>query len=272
MTPLLPKKQKSEQGIALKTKNRVLIKETLSKKTISRDRFDKHGRPRRVEGSLEGHVREPWGTWAGESKIRAEIFAALDDNTIPPPQLSNENLIINELIREYLMYNNYRQTLSVFLPETGQPEEAKAQLNRAFLAKELQVPENSSSERVPLLYGMLSKYQGAANVRANRIERKSPVDLGDSNGEMLGNFPSAAPSQHRGPSPVAEVSENSSVSQNIMGNGLQPTPLSSRIRSKRIDTGSPCGRCMEIKFPTNISKISLNTKYVPTNYIAEYYW
>ena len=81
-----------------------------------------------------------------KAKIRAEIFAALDDNTLPPPKLSNENLIINELIREYLMYNNYRQTLSVFLPETGQPDEAKAQLNRSFLAKELQVPENPSSD------------------------------------------------------------------------------------------------------------------------------
>ena len=59
-----------------------------------------------------------------KARIRAEIFAALDDNSLPPPKLSNENLIINELIREYLEYNNYRQSLSVFLPETGQPQEA----------------------------------------------------------------------------------------------------------------------------------------------------
>ncbi len=32
------------------------------------------------------------------------------------PQLSNENLLINELIREYLVYNNYRASASVFLP------------------------------------------------------------------------------------------------------------------------------------------------------------
>ncbi len=158
-----------------------------------------------------------------KAKIRAEIFAALDDNTLPPPKLSNENLIINELIREYLMYNNYRQTLSVFLPETGQPDEAKAQLNRSFLAKELQVPENPSSERVPLLYGMLSKYQGAAKLRANKIERKSPVDLGNGNGEIRALSPSAAPSHRNSPSPVAEVSEN--ASQNLMGSGLQPTPF-----------------------------------------------
>lgn len=35
------------------------------------------------------------------------------------PQLSNENLLINELIREYLVYNNYRASASVFLPGRG---------------------------------------------------------------------------------------------------------------------------------------------------------
>ena len=32
------------------------------------------------------------------------------------PPVSNENLVINELIREYLIFNGYRETLSVFLP------------------------------------------------------------------------------------------------------------------------------------------------------------
>jgi hypothetical protein len=35
---------------------------------------------------------------------------------VPKPKLSNENLIINELIREYFEYNGYRHALSVFLP------------------------------------------------------------------------------------------------------------------------------------------------------------
>jgi hypothetical protein len=32
------------------------------------------------------------------------------------PEPCNKNLIINELIREYLIFNGYRDTLSVFLP------------------------------------------------------------------------------------------------------------------------------------------------------------
>lgn len=31
-----------------------------------------------------------------------------------PPPVTAENLVINELIREYLAFNNYRHTLSIF--------------------------------------------------------------------------------------------------------------------------------------------------------------
>ncbi|KAF1334834.1 Lish domain-containing protein fopnl, partial [Globisporangium splendens] len=78
-----------------------------------------------------------------KARIRAEIFAALDDQDVPKPKLSNENLIINELVREYLEYNGYRHALSVFLPESGQPTEKP--FHRGFLAAEL----NSASK----LYG-----------------------------------------------------------------------------------------------------------------------
>lgn len=48
-----------------------------------------------------------------KARIRAEVFSALDDQREPRPQLSHENLLINELIREYLEYNRYRYTASV---------------------------------------------------------------------------------------------------------------------------------------------------------------
>ena len=53
------------------------------------------------------------------AKIRAEIFSTLNDQPSEKPQLSNENIIINELIREYLEFNNCQHSLSVFVPETG---------------------------------------------------------------------------------------------------------------------------------------------------------
>eukprot|EP00943_MAST-04B_sp_MAST-4B-sp1_P007477 g7477.t1 len=157
-----------------------------------------------------------------KARIRAEIFAALDDNNLPPPKLSNENLIINELIREYLEYNNYRQSLSVFLPETGQPAEAAQELKRSFLAKQLQVNENSNSERVPLLYGLLSKYNKKSNVESAR----NVID------KQLNNSASITEIKHVNKTPgnasigknrALPINENVlSTNENILASGSQP--------------------------------------------------
>lgn len=47
------------------------------------------------------------------ARIRAEVFSALDDQREARPPLSHENLLINELVREYLEFNSYRYTASV---------------------------------------------------------------------------------------------------------------------------------------------------------------
>ena len=53
--------------------------------------------------------------------LRAEVSNALEDRSgaTKRPELSDENLIINELIREYLVFNRYRSTLSVLLPRAA---------------------------------------------------------------------------------------------------------------------------------------------------------
>ncbi|NXA61444.1 FOPNL protein, partial [Mohoua ochrocephala] len=90
-----------------------------------------------------------------KARIRAEVFNALDDQSEPRPTLSRENLLINELIREYLEYNKYKYTASVLMAESGQPE---VPLDRQFLAKELNIVEDASGKSVPLLYGILSHF------------------------------------------------------------------------------------------------------------------
>ncbi|KAM4892130.1 centrosomal protein 20 isoform 3-T3 [Sylvia borin] len=52
-----------------------------------------------------------------KARIRAEVFNALDDQSERRPTLSRENLLINELIREYLEYNKYKYTASVLTAE-----------------------------------------------------------------------------------------------------------------------------------------------------------
>eukprot|EP00041_Stephanoeca_diplocostata_P008745 m.129300 g.129300 ORF g.129300 m.129300 type:complete len:122 (-) comp17458_c0_seq6:1100-1465(-) len=88
------------------------------------------------------------------ARVRAEVYLALNDESERPPQLSRENLLINELIREYLEYNKYKYTASVFAPETGL---SGPPLERAFLADELNLHDEGNAAKVPLLYGILGQ-------------------------------------------------------------------------------------------------------------------
>ncbi|XP_061889605.1 lisH domain-containing protein FOPNL [Entelurus aequoreus] len=97
-----------------------------------------------------------------KARIQAEVFGALDDQREQRPPLSHENLLINELIREYLEFNKYRYTASVLTSESGQPQ---VPLDRQFLASELGVAEDMSSKSVPLLYGLVSHFRNSGDDR-----------------------------------------------------------------------------------------------------------
>ncbi|XP_005350417.1 lisH domain-containing protein FOPNL isoform X1 [Microtus ochrogaster] len=90
-----------------------------------------------------------------KARIRAEVFSALDDDHEPRPSLSHENLLINELIREYLEFNKYKYTASVLIAESGQPV---VPLDRQFLIRELNAFEESKDDSIPLLYGILAHF------------------------------------------------------------------------------------------------------------------
>ncbi|KAJ6655945.1 hypothetical protein lerEdw1_004530 [Lerista edwardsae] len=80
-----------------------------------------------------------------KARIRAEVFNAMDDQSEPRPALSHENLLINELIREYLEFNRYKYASSVLTAEAGQPE---IPLDRDFLVNELNIVEDPNSRSV----------------------------------------------------------------------------------------------------------------------------
>jgi len=99
-----------------------------------------------------------------KSRIRSEIYHCLESNQSNPQTASidasapEENVIINELIREYLAFNGYTNTLSVFVPEARQSQ--KPQLERVFLQSELgldTLDPASASASLPLLYSAVSK-------------------------------------------------------------------------------------------------------------------
>ena len=83
------------------------------------------------------------------SKMRSEIFNTLNNQPKKVTQLSNQNLIINELIREYLVFNNYNYTNNVLIPEANQPSKP---LERDFLSSQLNIVEDQESKQLPLLY------------------------------------------------------------------------------------------------------------------------
>ena len=96
---------------------------------------------------------ESKGTLNGiRARIRAEIFNTLNDRPGETQKLSQENMIINELIREYLEFNGMNYSLSVFLPEAGQPEQKP--FNRDFITRKLKIVEDESSREIPLLYSL----------------------------------------------------------------------------------------------------------------------
>jgi lisH domain-containing protein FOPNL len=51
--------------------------------------------------------------------MRAEIYRTLDDETLERPPVTGQQLIINEMIREYFEFIGYKHALSVFMQGTN---------------------------------------------------------------------------------------------------------------------------------------------------------
>lgn len=90
-----------------------------------------------------------------KARLRAEIFHALEHSvSTAKPQVPPDNEIINDLIREYLSFNGYHQTLSVFKPETG--EVNSSNLGRKFMHHEFDVAVKAKGG-VPYIYKILER-------------------------------------------------------------------------------------------------------------------
>lgn len=105
-----------------------------------------------------------------QARLRSEIFRCIDDRSLPPPKLTNENLMINELIREYLEWNGYRHTSSVLLQETGQPSQGA--MSRDVMDHELNLPPaGAAAAQLPLLYRLVE----CRKARAGPDDVRPPV-------------------------------------------------------------------------------------------------
>ncbi|XP_064477662.1 centrosomal protein 20-like [Ornithodoros turicata] len=87
--------------------------------------------------------------------LRAEIYKVLEDGPRDRPDLPHVNVLINELILEYLNYNGYRHTASVLESESGHT--SWTPVNRPVLEAQLGIAP--STTKLPLLYTMVSNLQ-----------------------------------------------------------------------------------------------------------------
>ena len=103
-----------------------------------------------------------------KAEMRQEIYNILDNDNDneQKPNLTKENFIINELIKEYFDYNDYNYSSKVFQSETGQ---IKNELKRDDLAKELNIIEGENNKNKPLLYSI---FFGLKNHNDNLIPLK----------------------------------------------------------------------------------------------------
>jgi lisH domain-containing protein FOPNL len=108
-----------------------------------------------------------------KAHMRQEIFNILDnDNDINQrPKLTRENIIINELIKEYFIFNGYNFSSKVLQSEVGQ---SNSNFNRNNIIKELNIIENENNKNKPLLYTILS---GLKNKDDNLIPIKIDNDI-----------------------------------------------------------------------------------------------
>ena len=98
-----------------------------------------------------------------KANMRQEIYNILDkDNDInQKPKLTRENMLINELIKEYFIFNGYKFSANVLQSEVGQ---TNSDLNRNNIIKELNIIENKNNKNKPILYTILSGLQNKNDI------------------------------------------------------------------------------------------------------------
>lgn len=90
--------------------------------------------------------------------MRAAVMSVL--NRTPsdksPPQIPEETRFLNDLIREYLIWNGYLYADQILLAETGQSSEKPS---REYLAAKLGVVDDAKTVKIPLLYYVVCAFK-----------------------------------------------------------------------------------------------------------------
>ncbi|CAH0703021.1 unnamed protein product [Spodoptera exigua] len=111
------------------------------------------------------------------NKINAEVRAQVTEllqrqqtagAETTPPTPSEEVLLVNELVREYLEWNGYLYTASVLVSEAAMPKDKKS---RTELCTEVGVRDDEKSSALPLLSNIVAAYTERIKRKINKIKR-----------------------------------------------------------------------------------------------------
>ena len=116
-----------------------------------------------LKDALRTSLEQTGSLQEAKARLRADVFAALNGEggvvgaNAQTVQASPHNMVLNELIAEYLAYNGYYHTLSVFVPETGSPSD---RIPPEVLRSQLKLPSpHPEASSLPILYQTLALMQ-----------------------------------------------------------------------------------------------------------------
>ncbi|XP_044758638.1 uncharacterized protein LOC123316562 [Coccinella septempunctata] len=93
-----------------------------------------------------------------KAELRAAVMSILNKNHVSnePPKIPEETKLINELMREYMIWNGYLYSEQIFTAECGH---SKERLERDVLTTKLGVIDDAKTSKIPLLYYIVSAFQ-----------------------------------------------------------------------------------------------------------------
>ncbi|KAG2373365.1 hypothetical protein C9374_012231 [Naegleria lovaniensis] len=142
-------------------------------KDVLKENLEKRGVLNKIRANLRAEIFKSFEQ-SECSQSSEEFFIRKEQNR---PRPSEMQFLINELIIEYLEYNHFDYSASVFKKECNQPEE---RLEHRFLAHELNLrktyeeieEEEENQETIPLLFKIIHKLRNE-NLNEKRMNSKS---------------------------------------------------------------------------------------------------
>jgi len=92
-----------------------------------------------------------------KSRLRAEIYHALEDKSVVLPNKTTQISLAAEIIKDFLICLNLNNSLSVFSEECGQTNEMA--VDREFVSNELGFQLTDVEGKIPILLYMMQMLQ-----------------------------------------------------------------------------------------------------------------